>query len=322
MATIPVPLQAGSNSVALFTSHSGRNKGGPYGAIEKFDMKGIVGPIRISSTPAPQTRLGEAVSQDYWKEHPTVETLIDPNLDTSDPKWSHITFYGNYGGYVSPAWRDPFVCIRTKLPDLAGPDRVLHFGFEYEKMTAYLNGQKIGEQAEAGVPFDLPLDKAWKEGGPNMLVLILENAHAQAAVGMLSLTSGAQGEIVKGWKMRGGVTDYQSPSLKWAKASDTATGVPTWYRTTFSVPDGYYRDATQILRFFAKDMARGFAWINGNNVGRYPEKVRVDGLYLPECWLKTGTNNLDVIDEEGSATKTADLHVETIASRRVVREGK
>lgn len=360
--TIPVTLQAGANSLAIFVSHSGRNKlAGTYGAIEWLDMKGLVGPVRLLSASTPQIPLDHAVAQDYWKEHPPVETLVDPKLDTSGPKWNHIRMHNNFE-YTPQTWRDPFVCIRATLPELAGPGRLLHVGLFDEKASFYLNGQRIGyahndhwnaarpsayapapatavpdDSPLVHGPLDLPLDAAWKEGGPNQFTIILENSHAQATVGLLTLTSGDSGTVVKGWKMRGGVTAGASTALAgktvvsswpadptasardWKPAPDAAPGVPTFYRTTFTVPADYYKNATPILRLSSKGMSRGFAWLNGHNLGRYPERVKVDGLYLPECWIKPGVNDLVVLDEEGNAIAPEHIYVETVASRRVIR---
>ena len=59
-------------------------------------------------------------------------------------------------------------------------------------------------------------------------------------------------------------------------------------------------------------------WLNGHNLGRYPEKIKAPGLYLPECWLKDGENTLVVFDEEGASIAPVKLEVETAASREVI----
>ena len=69
-------------------------------------------------------------------------------------------------------------------------------------------------------------------------------------------------------------------------------------------------NATPILRRSAKGMSRGFAWLNGHNLGRYPERIQVDGLYLPECSLTPGPNDLTVLDEEGNPIAPEKLYVE------------
>ena len=127
---------------------------------------------------------------------------------------------------------------------------------------------------------------------------------------------------MKGWKIRGNITDFQAESLKWDSVPKKAPGVPSYYRTHFSVPPGYYENATPILRFSVKGLSRGFVWLNGHNLGRFPETTNVDGLYLPECWIKKGGNDLVVFDEEGAPLSDVRLYVETIASRRVYQVQK
>jgi beta-galactosidase len=58
-------------------------------------------------------------------------------------------------------------------------------------------------------------------------------------------------------------------------------------------------------------------WLNGHNLGRYPEKVPVDGEYLPECWLNPGQNTLIVFDEDGNLPTQTHLRIEEAASRTI-----
>jgi beta-galactosidase len=329
--TIPLPLAAGANTLAILTSHNGRSKlFGTFGRIDRIERMGLTGPIRLSPTQTPFLAPEACAVRAFWKEHPTVEQLVDPKTDASGPDWSQTTFHSNFG-YTPGTWRELFAVVRTTLPELPGPNRMLHVGVVDEKATFYLNGQKIGEQPNARAPqpgdilhfsaadTDLPLDAAWKEGGPNQLGVVLENVHRQATVGLVTLTSGPPGVVVTGWKMRGNLTDRTSPALAWTPAPASAPGVPTYYHTAFTLPADYYKNATPILRLSAKGMSRGFAWLNGHNLGRYPERVQVDGLYLPECWLTPGPNDLTLLDEEGNAIASEHLYVELPASRKIIR---
>jgi beta-galactosidase len=325
MITLPVTLQAGDNSLAILVSHQGRDKCfAVLGPLEFMDMKGLVGPVRLSPTDTPFQNPPEGKGQAWWMEHPPVENLIEPQLDTSAPSWKTFGFdrgpghcEASEGGEIQ---REPFVCFRTQLPELAGPNRMLHFGFAYDKATVYLNGQKIGEQTTPGVPFDVALDSGWKAGGPNQLTLIVESPHPNTTVGLVSLSSGTPGPVIKGWKMRGNVIDFGAPALLWDKLPAEAPGLPVYYRSHFKLPPGFYDHATPILRFSTKGLSRGFIWLNGHNLGRYPEVLQVDGLYLPECWIKPGDNQVVVLDEEGALPAQAGLVIEKAASRRVVDE--
>ena len=62
-------------------------------------------------------------------------------------------------------------------------------------------------------------------------------------------------------------------------------------------------------------MGHGSVWVNGHNLGRYPEKISVTGLYIPECWLKAGINTVVIYDEDGKSPGKAALKVEKVASR-------
>ena len=91
--------------------------------------------------------------------------------------------------------------------------------------------------------------------------------------------------------------------------------VPVFYRGTFHdkpVPG-------RVLRLVTKSLSRGTAWLNGHNLGRYPEKIRCPGMYLPECWLKNGENSVIIFDESGAMPNdNVKLEIERAASREVI----
>ena len=70
-----------------------------------------------------------------------------------------------------------------------------------------------------------------------------------------------------------------------------------------------------ILRVSTSSLSRGFVWLNGRCLGRYPEKSPVDGIYLPESLLRTGPNNLVIFDEDGNSPSGVKIIVEDAASR-------
>ena len=67
------------------------------------------------------------------------------------------------------------------------------------------------------------------------------------------------------------------------------------------------QDVAHILGVARQGMSRGFVWLNGHNLGRCPERVPVNGLYLPECWLKPDGNTLILFDEEGASPSEVKL---------------
>ncbi len=98
--------------------------------------------------------------------------------------------------------------------------------------------------------------------------------------------------------MRGGVR-LPAESVWKPFAAPPASGSPAFYRTTFQYAPPLPNGPHPILRVRPAGLSRGFVWLNGHNLGRYPEKSPVDGLYLPECWMQAGRNTLVFFDEDG-----------------------
>ncbi len=135
----------------------------------------------------------------------------------------------------------------------------------------------------------------------------------------VSVKIGAQEIPVTGWKMRGGVGEPDATGLNWVPLPSANTGAPAFFRTSFQVKPPGDTGPCPIYRLSTKGLTSGSVWLNGHNLGRYPEKIKIDGIYLPECWLKDGANDVAVFDEEGTVpTASVHLWVEKDASREII----
>ena len=95
------------------------------------------------------------------------------------------------------------------LSDIPGPNRRLHFENVDDNATVYLNGTRIGAHQGWGQPFDVDAGSAWKDGGPNLLVVLVENTSGAGGIQGLTTLQTVRPEDespVLGWKMRGGLT--------------------------------------------------------------------------------------------------------------------
>lgn len=130
---------------------------------------------------------------------------------------------------------------------------------------------------------------------------------------------GAQTIPVTGWKMRGGIGEPSAADLAWGAPPAAKTGAPAFFRTQFTAKPPGDTGPCPIYRLSTKGLTRGSVWLNGHNLGRYPEKIAIDGVYLPECWLKDGANTIAVFDEEG-CPPPASVHLwcEKEASRELI----
>src|SRR6202012_309025 len=90
---------------------------------------------------------------------------------------------------------------------------------------------------------------------------------------------------------------------------------PCWWRASFTVPaNSGWRP---VWRVIPTGLGHGSVWVNGHNLGRYPEKIPVNGVYIPSCWLRQGFNDLLIFDEDGRDARQVTVEVEEGASRRV-----
>ncbi len=316
--SVNVPLQAGENVIAVLAAHYGRHKLFSYlGPLGTIDAKGLAGPVTLAQEPAHSV----ALTRWRWKADPWGEDsaaqMAAPDLKTDGGDWKDTApgqdmFHGRPG----------YIWYRAVLEAVPGPHRRLHFENVDDNAVIYLNGKRIGRHEGWGQPFDVALDTAWREGGPNVLAVLVENnAGPGGIMGDVELQSVPENEgmPVRGWKMRGGIGDPLDNTSWQAFAGVDGPGVPAFYRAEFTAAPPASPGARPILRVSLAGLGRGFVWLNGHNLGRYPEKVPVNGLYLPECWLRPGKNTLIVFDEEGRAPTQARIVVEDAASRTLMQ---
>jgi len=109
--------------------------------------------------------------------------------------------------------------------------------------------------------------------------------------------------VTNGWTLPG------FNAKKWKKvALDTVSVIPrkgnriqpknaptalvTWYRVEFELPVSA-NQSTWLARINAS--GNGYMWLNGNNIGRHWEVGPQREFYLPECWLKFGKGEKNVL---------------------------
>lgn len=312
--TLSLPLQAGDNTLAVFTAHYGRPKlFGYLGPIEDKDPKGLAGAVTLA--PASEAN-GVPVTQWQWKpatgdetSGPATITFGEVNADPWQETQIGADVFHRARGF---AW------YRTTLPTSTGAHHALHFEDVDDNATVYLNGRRLLRHEGWGQPFDVPLDAAWKSGGPNEVEVLVENTDNTGGInGPVTLQSTSAAVVsVTGWRMRGGIGEPDGRGARWQPvATPAVSGVPTFFRSEFTTRPPGAVGPHPILRVTLDGLSRGFVWLNGHNLGRYPEKVPVNGIYLPECWLKSGTNTLIVFDEEGHAPAQVKIVIEQAASR-------
>ena len=200
-------------------------------------------------------------------------TLGAPGLDTTGPEWMDAApgddvFHGRSG----------YVWFRATLPEVPGPHRLLRLKAD-DNADVYLNGVKLAHHEGWQSEFDVPLDAAWKSGGPNEVAILVQNLQGAGGLGS-SVSVGSSPVAIDptqpgfddtGWRTVHLPHDYVVEG-QFTPTADPSHGslptAPAWYRKTFTLPasaqgkavwidfDGVYRDSK--------------VYLNGRLLGEHP----------------------------------------------------
>ncbi len=306
---VTVALPAGTSTLAVLTAHYGRPKLYSYlGPMRRIMCKGLAGPVTWENT---RTVTASEYQLTRWQGRPA------PHKGANGPQrsdaWQPVQVGKDLFAH-QPGW----LWVRTFLPTVAGKHHTVAFQGVDDNGTVYLNGVKLLVHQGWNDPFRVSLDSAWNPHGPNELEVLIHNTDGTGGlIGPITLSNqpALPGTPIEGWQMRGGIGPVNVPSALWQPlAALPQQGGAEWYRAQFTIPHGN-PGACPVLRLQTTGMSGGFVWLNGHNLGRYPELTPAPGLYLPPCWLKNGKNSIVIFDEQGLPPLQAHLIVEKPASR-------
>lgn len=231
---------------------------------------------------------------------------------------------GADGDITANAW------YRTKVRVDTTGTYILRFKNLKERAALFLNGllqdSELSEKSftlrlEAGKTNSLSIFTAHNGRNKQLFYLGgLDTIDVKGITGPVTLEldgNNSAAKIIAGWKMKGGPGDPFAP-FGWTQTGKENLSVPTFFRSSFILPESD-NDQTIIRRVNITSMGHGSVWVNGYNLGRYPEKIKVFGLYIPENWLKPGLNSIVVYDEDGINPEAISIQVEKEASRKLIR---
>jgi len=305
-------LKKGKHTLAVFTAHDGRDKLPAYmGPIDNIDSKGIFGKVVIKKG-------GPFISglTDWYfaKAAQKAEVKMGP------PKFDTALFKKYKIGDDAFNLKEGYGWFETTIskPPLGTSKVTVSFKSVDENATVFVNGKEISHHDGWNVPFDVTFTDTAALKGPISLCLFIENYSNEGGIDQ-PIKVNMIGDVaqITGWAMKGGIG--VSPAAKgWKVITENKqkTG-PCFYRSKFTT---HFTDGqTSIWRVNPKDMGHGSIWVNGHNLGRYPEKIDAPGLYIPECWLKDGVNDLLIYDEEGMQPTNVTVSAESGACRTKIK---
>ncbi len=166
--------------------------------------------------------------------------------------------------------------------------------------TIYVNGKKVGElnrinkkyDMEINIPFNSTLDILVENMGRiNYGAKSTENTN-----GIIQPVTIGDFEISGDWEM------YQFPFQTQMNIAQepqaNKTGCPVIYTGTFKLAKtgDTFLDMSQ--------WGKGIVFVNGHHLGRYWKIGPQQTLYVPGCWLKAGTNDIQIFEQLNDVQKT------------------
>ncbi len=307
-------LSAGSHAVAIFTAHYGRDKlVGYVGPISQMYVKGLSGQAYLFGTP-----LSSPAPLTSWKVMLTTRSAEGSAPPATDaPGWNDYKVgtdaFDKHAGY---AW------FQTTLPAISSAEaEVAAFSSVDDNGWVYLNGTLLATNYGWNVPFEANLTRAWIPGGPNVLTVLIQNTENIGGLDSAATLTAYQSQApLNDWVQHGGPGDPNSITGWQALQDSMSFSGPQFFKTTFTAPPFEMAGANPMWRVTTSGLSHGSIWVNGHNLGRYPETIPAPGVYIPECWLKPGANanSLVIYDESGNLPVQVQVQPEVPASRDVV----
>jgi len=306
---IPFTLSKGKHVLAVFTAHDGRSKFyGVTGVMDSIDNKGLFGQVLLhSGKPSLHVLTGWRFLKAGKKE--------DVTQGIPSPEATGWTGYAcgkdAFNGKEGYGW------FQTILPGTEpGISQVLlNFKSVDENAVIFVNGKLLGRHEGWNQPFSFVVDHMDTMVRPITLTLFIENYDGGGGIDQPVFCDKVQSYLpVTGWRMQDGMGDPAAQNGWTPLGNDKLAAVPCFFRTRFTAP-AYNKGHHPIWRVTNKGLGHGSVWVNGHNLGRYPEKVPINGLYIPECWLNTGMNELVIYEEDGKSPADVTIEAEEAASR-------
>lgn len=299
----------GQHQLAFFTAHDGRDKFAGYiGPIDSVDRKGLYGTVTLQKG-------GPSIHVlDGWKfvKASSVDD-VNKNIPSDSLKeWKQYTI-----GEDAFSKHEGFGWFRTTIPKPPAGTVSIEIRFEStdENATVFINNKKIIHHDGWDRPFSVVVNNADTITTPLLLSVFIENYSNEGGIDKPVLADYIGPSVpVTGWRMSSGKGDTALMG-PW-KSVDTAlqNRKPVFYRTTFMNNVTNVNDYP-VWRVVTDGLGHGSVWVNGHNLGRYPEKIKVMGLYIPPCWMKSGSNSLLIYDEDGANPSKVSIQVEEAAGR-------
>ena len=310
-------LKAGDNSLAIFFKTWARPKMFAFtGIVGNGAARGLWGPTLAGDQPV--------VVLNDWKTLQTKAKIPDNNdfikAEFDDGNWVAIT-YDPANKEVALAkgihWlRGTFENARSlKTAVMYLPELPEHGVTK----TLFVNGTSVPVARDMNQPVDLG---SQLKPGPNSVVMRIEVGEENDQAWVRPQMNLWRCNEPLTWKFRSGLEGLDETAVigrvtnwaeflcrPWNKDDAPGNNRPILWRTTFE----YHPKQWETVGLITTGLKAGHVWLNGHNLGECPQQVP---LYMPEVWLKKGTNDLVVLDIWGA--KPDQIKLQRYESRQAI----
>lgn len=191
------------------------------------------------------------------------------------------------------------ILYRTQLP--AGPAATLQAAAIHDVGQVFLDGERIGFTDRRSRNFRVRLAERSRPATLDILVEAMGRVNFGVEVhdrkgihGPVTLAvPGKEPVELRGWQIfRLPLDGGMLGALKFGEANPAAnaSAAPAFWRATVHVdqPGDCFLDM--------RPWGKGFAWVNGHNLGRYWNIGPQQTMYVPGPWLKAGDNEIVILD--------------------------
>ncbi len=185
------------------------------------------------------------------------------------------------------------ILYRTTLP--AGPEATLESPAVHDIGQVFLDGKRLGIMDRRNNKFSVQIPRREKAGTLDLLVEAMgrvnfgQEVHDRKGVnGPVKLQSAGTASELKDWEVF--ALPMDSAMLKGLRYGSPKAGEPAFWRATVKIEEP--RDTFLDVRNWSK----GMVWVNGHNLGRYWNIGPQQTMYVPGPWLKSGDNEIVVLD--------------------------
>jgi len=304
-------MTAGSHQMTIYAAHDGRDKLYNFiGNLQDVDVKGIAGDVILHHGKGFYVTGWKMVSAENYKEN---ETPVIPGFENAVPY--------QVGGLDAAHQKTGYIWFQAQVPVNDGR-RPLFFNFSglAENAIVFVNSKQVAKQGQRSKPLIVAYDSSGNPSSPVTISILAKTKPAGSNRNIFGDISRPveiiynDDQLLTGWSMKGGPGDINAPNGWEPLKSTEQFDRPYFFRNTFTINNSSPQ-RHPMWRVTFQGLSHGFIFVNGHNLGGYPERVPINSLYIPECWLKKGKNTIVIYDEYGNHPDKVEIQPEIIASR-------